>query len=56
MKDIVNGKELLNKIDLLRYTLEKNLNDNLIEDEIVKMSQSLDRLIVFYYKQGYKQV
>lgn len=48
-----NNKDLLNKINQLRKMLEDNLNiaNKPTEEEVVRISQELDELIVSYYKQ-----
>jgi hypothetical protein len=45
---------LNNNIDFLRQELEYlvNKNDGKITEEVVKLSQKLDKLLVLYYLQG----
>jgi len=46
-----DSKELLKRINLLRRKLEEHLSmtDKPTEEEVVKISQKLDELIVAYY-------
>ncbi len=46
-------KELLEEMENLREKLNKN-HDKLSEDEVVKLSQKLDRLIFQIMKEEYK--
>ena len=45
---------LNNNIDFLRHELEYlvNKNDGKITEEVVKLSEKLDKLLVLYYLQG----
>lgn len=55
MKRIYKQNDLLNQINSYRYILEKNINGKLMNPKTVEMSQYLDKLIVHYYKQEYRE-
>ncbi|WDV46108.1 aspartyl-phosphate phosphatase Spo0E family protein [Clostridiaceae bacterium M8S5] len=50
MKKNCSENTTKDKINKLRYTLEKAIDENLPANELLRISQELDKLILMFYK------